>query len=204
MPRMGDMWYEALRKLNNGEQLSNEELEAIRFAGNNTQVTNDLVNGWQNGVVSPEFAIRAVEQQQHGARVNNGAGAGQSIPNDTATAVQFDTVVFQSGPYGIDLSADNTSIYIPEKGLYAVNFDSAFASNATGLRYSRSYLNTSAHFYFSITSGAVSSLSGGTQYWRLSKGNQVQIYVYQNSTGALNLLNTAILTIMKVLSPKTF
>ena len=50
MPRMGDMWYEALRKLNNGEQLSNEELEAVRFAGNNTQATNDFVGGLQNGM----------------------------------------------------------------------------------------------------------------------------------------------------------
>ena len=50
MPRMGDLWASALEKLGRGEQLTSQELDAIRLQGNLTDSNNAYVAGLQNGV----------------------------------------------------------------------------------------------------------------------------------------------------------
>ena len=199
MPRMGDMWYEALRKLNNGEQLSNEEMEAVRFAGNNTQATNDLVNGWQSGIVRPDFAIDAVSNENIGFVLQRSAA--QSIPDDTLTEISWDTGSYQDASF-YDISADATQVTIPSTGWYQLLTFVVFGANGTGDRYIYWYTGGSLGGILDLKSGASGAVLSNAVEIRLTKGNLLDIRVLQDSTGALNL-TAARWTMRKVLSPKS-
>ena len=201
MPRMGDMWYEALRKLNNGEQLSNEELEAIRFAGNNTQATNDLVGGWQTGIVNPDFATDAVANEQIGFELN--LASAQEIANAAAyEMIAWDTDNYQDANF-YNLASDATSIYIPMTGWYLSIVTCIWESNATGTRIFRNYTDTVQQAdLFAQCSGADAHYHFDARIKKWTKGTQLQIGVYQSSGGALDL-NAAQWSMKKILSPKS-
>lgn len=66
-----------------------------------------------------------------GARIQQQAG--QSIPNDTPTTLDYDTLIFDSGGM-VDLAADDSRITITSAGLYLVVSVVRYVPNAVGRR----------------------------------------------------------------------
>ena len=200
MPRMGDMWYEALRKLNNGEQLSNEEMEAVRFAGNNTQATNDLVNGWQSGIVSPDFAIEVVANEQIGFELN--LSGAQEIASGVLETIIWALGNYQDAPF-FDATTDATSIYIPVTGWYLTLVSIFWEANATNHRYFNDVVDTvSVANIYGKCAGADSPYQSDARIKKWTKGTQIQIEVDQDSGGPLDV-TAAQWSMKKILSPKS-
>jgi hypothetical protein len=114
----------------------------------------------------------------------------QSINNTTYTAVTFDTEAYDTG--ACHSTSSNTSrLTVPSGGggLYEIWANIDFASNATGFRYAEFYLNGAT--VIDVT--AIPAVNGTVTAWEmntkrlLSAGDYVELRVYQNSGGALNI-----------------
>lgn len=114
----------------------------------------------------------------------------QSINSSTATAVTFDSESFDTD--NLHSTTTNTSrITIPsgKAGKYQVNATILFANNTSGLRRIELWLNGSIYQQDSM---AVSSNDGRAfmtiaSILNLSAGDYLEIYVFQNTGGALNV-----------------
>lgn len=142
-------------------------------------------DGWNGGVnirpcVRPESSYLQLDRV-----------ASQSITNNTATDISFDTEYADTD--GMFYLTDPTKIYGRSPGYYLVSVRVQFAANATGYR--GLSLLAESNFVFSASQGpaapagiptelncsAVFSLGGG------SNGRYVRAQVIQNSGAALNV-----------------
>lgn len=114
----------------------------------------------------------------------------QSINNATYTAITFDSENFDTD--GFHSTVTNTSrITIPAGlgGKYLITFTAGYAASATGIRGSALYKNGSqTHIMFQVSaSSAADHFFAGSQIMNLTAGDYVEIFLYQNSGGALDV-----------------
>jgi hypothetical protein len=118
----------------------------------------------------------------------------QSIPNTTETAVSFTSEDFDSDAYH-DNSTNPSRITIPSAlgGTYWVYAGIKFDGNATGVRYIGIQKNGSGTNLARVDQDGTTqdqSLFVG-QTMQLSASDYLEIYAYQSSGGALNILGDA-------------
>lgn len=130
---------------------------------------------------TPNFDIRA--------RVYNSANI--SIPNSTVTALTFNSERWDTGATGMHSTATNTNRLTAQlSGLYHIFGHVSFATNAIGIRvvYIRVNGTTNIAIQSNTALSSDSRFSIGTDYY-LSVGHYVELLVYQDSGGALNVLS---------------
>ncbi len=134
---------------------------------------------WGNRV--PSY-IGATLAKMTGCRVRRTSD--QSIPNDTVTAVSWDTEDIDEANY-FD-SSSPTRFTIPEAGWYLVTYFVDFAWHDSGIRYL--YINSNGSTSRAIQTLPVSNTRGTislVDYY--DAGDYIECKVYQSSGGALNI-----------------
>jgi hypothetical protein len=113
----------------------------------------------------------------------------QSINDITWTAISFDTTVWDTDSI-YDFATYPTRLTVRTGGIYIITGFGQWASNGTGQRWMRIYLNGTNEI------AKVSTIMTGTAYthahsvsivYSLIQGDYVELSVYQNSGGALNM-----------------
>ena len=120
------------------------------------------------------------------ARVYNSAA--QSISNSTETTVTFDTEYFDTDT--IHSTSSNTGrLTATTDGVYIIVFNFAFTTNATGHRKIIMKLNGSTEIaIFEVDTNQNDEQIGQVStVYKLSATDYVEVIVWQNSGGALNL-----------------
>lgn len=124
--------------------------------------------------------------------------ASQSIPDDTTTAVTFQSEVYDEGGW---IAVSSTTITVPAGAIPAgyttvivdVEFTADFATDSTGRRQAIPYKNGVALM------GPGTAAATGQNTWVLGAlkttaeaGDEFTMDVYQNSGGSLDLLNVSL------------
>jgi hypothetical protein len=113
------------------------------------------------------------------------ASAGQSIPNTTATKVQFPAVPHSI--FGCTYSDANDEITIVRAGLYQINASVGYTANATSVRYASIQQNATT-----ICVGGATGATGGFQtaavsiLHKLAVNDVISLETTQFSGGALS------------------
>jgi len=115
----------------------------------------------------------------------------QSIANGTVQAVVFNSENYDTNNYH-STSSNTSRMTVPSDGKYQVTATVPFVNNATGVRYVFFCINgaTSGRYGSQTVPGTGAGLDTiitGTTTIPLVAGDYVEVYVYQNSGGALNL-----------------
>jgi hypothetical protein len=115
--------------------------------------------------------------------------AAQSIANNTATALNFTRELYDTDGFH-DNSVNNSRITIPtgKGGKYLFTGVMSFAANATGVRYVELKINNTTS-YFVLNTNATSSFATFHSFnfvTTLVATDYIEMFVYQNSSGALN------------------
>jgi hypothetical protein len=118
--------------------------------------------------------------------------AALTISNDTATALSFDTEnedLFDMH----DNVTNNTRITCKVKGVYIINSSIRWTLNNTGIRSISIRVNGTTAITDLVTTGTSGSNSSQfvSRTYELNVGDYVEIVVYQNSGGGLDVLKTA-------------
>jgi hypothetical protein len=118
--------------------------------------------------------------------------ATQSIPNATVTALTFNQENFDTD--GFHSTSSNTSrITIPtgKGGKYLFVGNVAFAGNATGSRWMEIDVNGTDRYYGASWSGfsAIYNIENMSVILDLVATDYVELFVYQNSSGSLNIVD---------------
>lgn len=140
------------------------------------------------GVETGPFGAGGSGASFKGARVRHSVA--QSIPNATITALAFDSERYDTDGFH-DPATNNSRLTIPagEGGTYFLAGAVGFVSNATGERQFRFLLNgTTLLTVLEIQASSVGPVYFplATEY-ELAAGDYVELVVYQNSGGALNV-----------------
>ena len=116
--------------------------------------------------------------------------ANQSISNATDTAVAWDSEIFDTNSFH-DNATNNSRITIPtgKGGKYQFNFVIRWVGNSTGFRNIKFFINgvEGASLVRALNLSSDGLVMNGSVILNLSAGDYVQLYVYQNSGGSLNL-----------------
>jgi len=116
--------------------------------------------------------------------------ANQSINNNTYTAITFDNENFDTDSYH-STSSNTSRITIPAGlgGKYLFTFTAGYVASATGIRGSALYKNgAQAHIMFQVSaSSAADHFFAGAQIMNLTAGDFVELFLFQNSSGALDV-----------------
>jgi hypothetical protein len=123
----------------------------------------------------------------YGARVYNSANI--SIANNTAVALTFDTERYDDNTFH-STSSNTSRLTIPVTRRYQVGASVVLASNATGYRQVYFLVNgttTIARMTIGANPGAVTELVLAGVDWSFTAADYVEVYVVQNSGGALNV-----------------
>lgn len=139
-----------------------------------------------NGGKFDPSVIPTVEKQATICLVSRNAA--QSIPNSTATAINFDTVVFDSDSMYNTLNPSR--IVIPSDGIYQMVAQVIYVYQGTGVRSANLLVNGSTSI------SGQSSTANGINTWELNfggihtfkKGDYIELIAYQASGGALNVI----------------
>lgn len=142
-----------------------------------------LVQSTTSYQVTPNNLLK--KWQPDGCRVYNTAS--QTIPTDTATAITFDSEVYDNG--GLHSTVTNTNrITIVTPGTYLITAHIEFASNATNSRFLYLHVNGTTTIANPSVSGASGQL-GAAALYRFVATDWVQILVYHDSGGNLDVIN---------------
>lgn len=126
-----------------------------------------------------------------GCRVYNSGS--QSINNTTLTALTFDSELYDDDTMHSTVS--NTSrITMTTAGRYHVGATVTFDANATGSRIVLLRLNGTTYFakdrHMTVTTGSTTTSATVSSDYNFSATDYVEVIVYQDSGGALNVLNS--------------
>jgi hypothetical protein len=162
-------------------------------------MSNDLMIRLAEELASLKARVAELERQERRPSVilaRATSNAGQSIPNNTVTNVDYEDVT--TDPRGLITTGASWAFTCPTAGMYLVTAGVLFTGTATWA------LAEPAALYLYRSGSHVSyldrcdALGGATQYMRLggcdvvecAAGDTLQIRVTQISGGALTLLNT--------------
>jgi hypothetical protein len=144
-----------------------------------------------SGATAPEWATPAGGATFAGCLLLRSGN--QSIANSTDVAVLFDVETFDVGGYHSTVT--NTSrITIPsgKGGYYQFNYNVMWASNSSGLREVMLFKNgTRVQYYTALAISSGSQSQAITMIQAGAVNDYFEVYVFQNSGGALNLQGTA-------------
>ena len=120
------------------------------------------------------------------ARVTRSAA--KSINDSSDTAIDFDQQRFMTDAIH-SVSSNNTRLTVPYTGRYYIGASIEWAANATGVRRMLIKLNGSTIIAGLLTDGSAADNGFMTisTFFALSKSNYVELYVRQDSGGALNV-----------------
>ena len=125
-----------------------------------------------------------------GERVGLGLSLDTSIPDATWTTVSWSQIVYQAG-FESALTAPIGVLTMPFAGHWAFAIEAVFDANATGLRGVKLRIDGTdiAQDVRAATSGHHST-AAVARTWPVSSSIPVEVQVYQNSGGPLDLLRT--------------
>ena len=116
----------------------------------------------------------------------------QSVPNNTQTAVEFDTEAFDTDGFH-DNAVNNVRLTVPsgKAGKYHIGGSSGLAANATGARQLSIRLNGTTYLaMFAMVGASGSSFRAVVDtVYDLAVGDYVELMMFQTSGGALNTVN---------------
>lgn len=119
--------------------------------------------------------------------------ANQSIPAGAFTALTFDTERYDLS--GMHDGANPTRLTVSKRGKYLIGGCPSFAANAVGTRMAGIRLNGGNFIVLDSRPVVVDALLGTaipvTTEWDLVPGDYVELVVFQNSLGALDVLKAA-------------
>lgn len=143
---------------------------------------------WSPALLAPGDTLTAEEVNTllSGPYYALNASSPQSIANAADTPLSFGSVVEYNSRYSA-VSTPATMVIAPIDGLYLAMGTATFAANATGYRAAwLSIAGTSVGGEQSPGSSDVPWAAQVVGIRRLSAGDQISLYVYQNCTAALN------------------
>jgi hypothetical protein len=116
----------------------------------------------------------------------------QSVPGSTITAILFDSELYDSDGYH-STSSNTSRITVPTAGKYSLKSTIGFSSNGTGVRYVFFCVNGSTgnrHGANTVpgSGGSLDTIVTATADIMLNASDYVEVYVFQSSGGALNVL----------------
>lgn len=120
--------------------------------------------------------------------------ANQSIPNATLTTLAFNSESTDQDGLGTSTIHDNVTnnsrLTCRVAGFYGIVANIVFASNVTGIRLVGLYVNGASvvEVNANTTGGGFDSKLALPYMTALAVNDYVEVYVYQTSTGALNVL----------------
>lgn len=117
----------------------------------------------------------------------------QSIANNTDVAVLFDNEGFDTDSFH-STSTNTSRITIPsgKAGYYQFNYNVMWAANSSGLREVMLFKNGGrVQYYTALAISSGSQSEAITMIQSAAVGDYFELYVFQNSGGALNLQGTA-------------
>lgn len=123
----------------------------------------------------------------------------QSITNNAFTALSWDVEV--RDPFGIHSSGSPTVVTIPTPGWYAIVGQVVFDANSTGIR-AITVVRDGATVVGEATAVAMTAPTttvlnvSALQY--LDQGQTIELQVYQNSGGALNVALSSLTPLLKI------
>ena len=116
----------------------------------------------------------------------------QSIADDTYTAVSFDTV--ENDAWNCwDLSPNPTRLTVPITGRFLIHGAVVFAANDTGhreLRFNKNGTEIYSTTFLPVSSTVESHVTVTTPTVALTKTDYIEMEVWQDSSGALDILGT--------------
>ena len=123
-----------------------------------------------------------------GARVYNNAA--QSIPNAVSTALTFNSEYFDTDAMHDPLGSHPSRLTATTIGKYIVTANVGFAADATGIRSVGIKRNGTTFIALQSWAGFVgdSNVVSVTATISMAVGDYVEVFVYQNSGGALNIV----------------
>ena len=143
-----------------------------------------------SGATAPEWGAASSGSTFVGCQLEK-ITSGQSISNATATAVTFNSEVFDTDGFH-DNSTNNSRITIPsgKAGKYLLTAQVSFAANATGARIIKIYKNGSLLMLGNVLSAAPSTdftVINNTTLVDAAVGDYFEVFAEQSSGGNLNL-----------------
>lgn len=173
----------------------------LPLAGGTMEGEIDMDDNQIGGLVDPTTPDKAarkayVDAQVAGASYDLGArvyrNVGQTIDNGVTTAISFTTARWDTDSC-FDFPANPTKLYARTRGKYVITGHSRFASNPTGRRHHQLTINGTqviAADEWDTNEALVTSNSIASIWW-MDPGNYVELHVYQNSGGPLDIQYTA-------------
>ncbi|MHC4620249.1 MAG: hypothetical protein ACYTEQ_21080 [Planctomycetota bacterium] len=117
--------------------------------------------------------------------------ASQSINNATNTILALNSERWDTDNYH-DLVTNNSRLTVPSDGLYIAQASATYAANSTGSRSITIYLNgTTTITGLFIQAGAAAQTLCTSVIYDLSATDYLEVRVWQNSGGALNVISSA-------------
>lgn len=149
----------------------------------------DLADGNANDVLGHDDAGVAVSQSRDGARVSHDAN--QSISHNVTTKLSFNIEEYDDDTMH-DTSTNNQRITIKTAGRYIVSANIKIAVSSVGDRLVFIRLNGSDLAIVSVLPASINHTNISISIIRnFSVNDFLEIRVYQNSTGSLNVLSDA-------------
>lgn len=169
---------------------------ATKWAALNSNIAGGIV-GDPNAIEAALDDIRTVVDQ-HASEINRAKPACrvyndtiQSIPNNALTVLSFNGELYDNDTMH-DNATNNSRITIKTAGKYRLSAIVEFASNATGIR--QILLRVNGTIYIgAVTTDAFTTTQQMNVHadYQLAVGDYVEVIVYQNSGGALNVSNSS-------------
>jgi hypothetical protein len=112
-----------------------------------------------------------------------------SIANNSETVLTFDSERWDTN--SLHSTASNTSrLTAPIDGVYAISVNLEFDTNNTGNRYFVVKLNGATYLAapaINATGGGLNTGMSFVRQYKLTAGDYIEVYVFQNSGGSLNI-----------------
>lgn len=118
----------------------------------------------------------------------------QSIPNNVLTALSFQATSYDTNAFHSSF-VNPSRLTVPSDGTYMISATGRWAENAVGTRQMSIFIGgTAVGFGIATDIKSPSGASGSCAHsigipLQMSAGSYVEIYVYQNSGGALNMIH---------------
>lgn len=141
-----------------------------------------------SGVTSADLSVRISHN------------ANQSIADATETTLAFNTEIFDTNTFH-DNAVNNSRLTFATAGKYQIGVNADFAANGTGVRYICVKLNGTTgldcDIRNAVAGGVYTTRVYFTTLYNFAASDYIEAYVFQNSTGALNVTTAALFWAVK-------
>ena len=173
------------------EHINSDRLVEARVTTNETDIATNAAD------------IVAIEYSSGRDQALVKAASNKSISTSTTTAVTFGTSVKM--PTGYAQASSNTTVTVPQDGLYVVEFQIRWANNGTGVRSqnlvvngSNTYDGHTLQYNRQAMTSTTSEYMSQCTVLELNTSDAVGVDVFQNSGGSLNVESGSSHTWLKI------